>query len=152
MAMADYYLCDQCGGKAIYDAHWYDDAERSEADICIVCRTCKEGGYSTQVVAPPSNLVTRPPDETCQGPGTDGDGCRGAADFNEVLGARICYGCDSLREKQCWPRGWSNRLCKAAFWCWDCKEKHVEIDGDTCRSCTDSEERRGDEGRQGDGS
>lgn len=38
MAMADYYLCDVCGGKAIYDA---DIDERWDGhEMAILCKAC----------------------------------------------------------------------------------------------------------------
>ena len=47
MAMCDYYLCDECGGKCFYDAAIaeYDDAGRyllsgSAVDIAAICEDC----------------------------------------------------------------------------------------------------------------
>jgi len=45
MAGADYYSCDVCGRKAVYDADWYDrtlaDDETTEiVGIKIICKTC----------------------------------------------------------------------------------------------------------------
>jgi len=60
MAMSDYYLCDECGQKAVYDADWYDRAEKSEADICIVCKACREKGCRTEVIRP-GDVLTRHP-------------------------------------------------------------------------------------------
>lgn len=52
MAMADYYLCDQCGAKAIYDANWGYLVEASGVDICIICERCKVRGYEADVTSP----------------------------------------------------------------------------------------------------
>jgi hypothetical protein len=41
MASADYYLCDVCGRKAIYDADWYYRQEDA-GEIKIICKTCAE--------------------------------------------------------------------------------------------------------------
>jgi hypothetical protein len=51
MAMADYYLCDQCGGKTFYDTglDWrYEDDEgndceanlRGVGDMVVICEKC----------------------------------------------------------------------------------------------------------------
>lgn len=53
MALADYYLCDICEQKAIYDAdmyHRWDDA----GDMAIICKSCAE---KHEVVVVPKNRV-----------------------------------------------------------------------------------------------
>lgn len=50
MALADYYLCDVCGGKCFYDAelNWEADDETGEwsldrmGDMAAICERCAE--------------------------------------------------------------------------------------------------------------
>lgn len=53
MALADYYRCDICEGKAIYDADIYERWERA-GDMAIICKSCAE---SHEVVVVPKNRV-----------------------------------------------------------------------------------------------
>jgi hypothetical protein len=39
MAMADYYLCDRCQRKAIYDADIFDRWDQA-GSIAIICKEC----------------------------------------------------------------------------------------------------------------
>jgi len=39
MAGADYYRCDVCNGKALYDADMYERWE--DVDVKIICIKCK---------------------------------------------------------------------------------------------------------------
>lgn len=42
MALADYRLCDSCGGKALYDADMYDRWDEQAGDHAVICKTCSE--------------------------------------------------------------------------------------------------------------
>ena len=67
MAMADYCLCDKCGGKAFYDANindpryvaTYDPQEAKDTDpidITVLCSECAKSDTTT--VLTPAELAT----------------------------------------------------------------------------------------------
>lgn len=42
MAMADYYLCDNCGGKCFYESQDVELALERAGDIAAICKECSK--------------------------------------------------------------------------------------------------------------
>ena len=56
MAMSDYYLCDVCNRKAIYDADIYERWDEAGA-MAIICKGCAKS-HAVRVIKLPDAAVS----------------------------------------------------------------------------------------------
>lgn len=53
MAAADYLLCDNCDGKAVYDPG-LDLNASTYGELLVLCSTCTDQGYRLVLTPPPT--------------------------------------------------------------------------------------------------
>ena len=59
MALSDYLLCCVCGGKAIYDADWFERVADADATVRALCGGCsKTYAIVARVAGLPADTVS----------------------------------------------------------------------------------------------